>query len=250
MLWSNLDSITRRRLLEMGLPLHYYLEYLLHASTCLRELHIDTLKVVNYAELVLNNYYAADLPGDFIDDVGVGIPVGQFLQPVIKRDGITNLRNVDSSGAFVPFTDTNNTNGDTFFGFNGNYTWYWNFNDYGEPTGRFFGANGGANANGYKIIKERRQIQFTETFTSDSAVLMYISDGQRADNATHVDTMALKTIEAYQDWKTSPNFANKDAPEARTFYNERRHLVARMNDLTAADIRDILHRAYTATIKT
>lgn len=250
MLWSNLDSITRRRLLEMGLPLHYYLEYLLHASTCLRELHIDTLKVINYAELTLNSYFAADLPGDFVDDVGVGIAVGQYLQPVSKRDNITNLRNVNSAGAFVPYTDTNNASPDTFFGFNGNWTWFWNINDYGEPTGRFFGANGGANANGYKIIKERRQIQFTETFTSDKAVLMYISDGQRADNATQVDVMALKTIEAYQDWKTSPNFANKDAPEARTYYNERRHLVAREDDLTAVDIRQIFHRAYTASIKT
>lgn len=250
MLWSNLDSITRRRLLEIGLPLHYYLEYLLHASTCLRELHIDTLKVINYAELKLNSYFAADLPADFVDDVGVGIPVGQSLQPISKRDAITQLRNVNSSGAFIPFTDSDNTNGDTFFGFNGNWTWFWNINDYGEPTGRYFGANGGENSNGYKIFKQRRQIQFTETFTSENAVLMYISDGQRADNATQVDVMALKTIEAYQDWKTSPNFANKDAPEARTFYNEMRRLVAREDDLTSADIRQIFHRAYTGAPKT
>jgi len=172
MIWSNLDSITRRRLLEMRLPLHYYLEYLLHASTCLRELHIDTLKVINYVELTLNDYYAADLPVDFVDDVGVGIQVGQFLQPISKRDNITNLRNVDTDGSFIPFTDSGTTNGDTFFGFNGNWLWWWNINDFGEPTGRYFGANGGANSNGYKIIKERRQIQFTETFTSANDVLM------------------------------------------------------------------------------
>lgn len=247
MLWSNLDSITRRRLLEMRLPLHYYLEYLLHAATCIRELHIDTLKVINYVELTLNDYYAADLPGDFVDDVGVGIAVGQYLQPISKRDNITNLRNVDTDGSFIPFTDS--TNGDTFFGFNANWLWFWNINDFGEPTGRYFGANGGANANGYKIIKERRQIQFTETFTSDKAVLMYISDGQRADNATQVDVLALKTIEAYQDWKASPNYAIKDAPEARTYYNEHRRLIARTDDLTAPDIRQIVHRAYTAAMK-
>lgn len=250
MLWSNLDSITRRRLLEMRLPLHHYLEYLLHASTCLRELHIDTLKVVNYVELTLNSYFASDLPGDFVDDIGVGIAVGQYLQPISKRDNITQLRNVNSAGAFVPFTDTNNTSADTFFGFNSNFTWFWNINDFGEPTGRMFGANGGANSNGYQIFKQRRQIQFTETFTSPTAVLMYISDGQRADNATQVDTMALKTIEAYQDWKASPNYANKDAPEARTYYNERRHLVSRLSELTVADIKQVFHRAYTAAIKT
>lgn len=249
MLWSNLDSIAKRRLLELRLPLHYYLEVLLHASTCIRELHIDALKVINYAELTLNDYFAADLPMDFVDDVGVGIAVGQYLQPISKRDNITNLRNVNSSGQFVPFTDSNNTSGDTFFGFNANWLWFWNINDFGEPTGRYFGANGGANANGYKIIKERRQIQFTETFTSDKAVLMYISDGQRADNASQVDVLALKTIQTYIDWQLGPNYANKDAPEARTFYNERRHLIGRLDDLTAADIKQILHKAYTAAIK-
>jgi len=61
--------------------------------------------------------------------------------------------------------------------------------------------------------------------------------------------LALKTIEAYQDWKTSANYANKDAPEARTYYNERRHLISRVDDLTPTDIRQIVHRAYTAAIK-
>ena len=44
---STLDEITRRGLLEDGLPIHYYFEYLTHGATCLRELSFDTLKIIN-----------------------------------------------------------------------------------------------------------------------------------------------------------------------------------------------------------
>lgn len=249
MLWTNLDTITRRRLLELGLPLHYYLEFLLHSATCVRELSYEVLKIVNYVELPVNDYYAIDLPVDFVDDVAVAIPVGQLLHPIPKKDSITHLRAKNSSGGFIPFSDLDTDPESTFFGFP-SWTWFWNISDYGEPTGRWFGSNGAGKANGYTVVKERRQIQLTETFTSESAVLIYISDGQRADNATQIDVLAWATISAFIDWKRSPNAARKDSPEAATFYNERRHLVARLDDLTVTDVRQIFLKAYSAAMKT
>lgn len=250
MLWTNLDTIVTRRLLELGLPRHYYLEFLLHAAAGVRELSYEVLKMVNTVELPLNSYNAIDLPGDFVDDVAVAIPCGQMLQPVPKNDNISPLRAVSNTGQFVPYTDMDNPGEQTIFGFPAGWAFWWNINDWGEPTGRWFGAGGGARLNGYKLLKERRQIQFTETFTSDSAVLIYISDGQRADNATQIDVLAWQTIAAWIDWKRSPNEAIKDSPEARTFYNERRHLVARLDDLTTTDVKQIIHRAYRASMKT
>ena len=249
MLFSNLDSLTRRSLLEKRLPLHFYLEYLLHASSCIRELTKDTLMIVNTVELPVNSYFAADLPVDFVDDIGVSIPVGQLLHPVPKNDSITPLRARDDNGNFIPYGNLDNPNQNTFFGFPQAGYWWWNMNDWGEPTGRWFGSNGSGKLNQYKIIRERRQIQFTEKFTSDTAVLMYISDGQRADNATQVDTRAFSTIQAYSDWKTSPRAALKDSPESATYYNQRRLLRANMDDLTCADVKQIFYKSYTATMK-
>ena len=246
---SNLDMIVRRTLLERSLPIHWYSEILFHASSAIRELSKDTLKIINSVSLPIDSTYSANLPSDFVDDIGVSLPVGNLLHPIPKKDSITPLRNKNSSGDFIPFTDTTATENTALFGINPTWIWYWNVSDYGEPTGRYFGANGGDHRSGYKIFKERRQIQMTESFAGTNVVLLYISNGQSIDNATQVDWMAFKAIQAYADWQRSPNAMNINSPEGRMYYNERRLLRANLSDLTVADVRQIIREHYTATIK-
>ena len=249
MTYSNLDMIVRRSLLEKGYPIHYYAEYMLHASSCIRQLTTDTLKIINSAHLPVNSYYAVDLPQDFVDDISVNIPVGNFLKPVPKNDSLNPVRAIDADGAFIPYKDRTKGQQETVFGINPSWLWYWNVNDYGEPTGRFYGAGGGERANGYKIFKERGQIQLTETFAGKSIVLLYISDGQSVNSATQIDMLAFTCIQAYIDWKSSPNSMKKDSYEARTYLSERRLLRAKLNDLTTTDIKNIVRKHYMASIK-
>lgn len=252
MIFTSLDQICRRNLLEKSLPIHYYMQNLLLASACLRELTMDTLKIINTVELPVDtNYMSVDLPTDFTDDLAVAIPAGDKLAPVAKFDSLTPLRYHDGkTGLFIPPPCSSPVEtSQTSFGFNTSWFWYWNINDYGEPTGRYFGATGGAKQNGYKVVRERRQIQLTQTFTSPSIVLMYISDGQSASAATQIDVAAFATIMAYNVWKSSPNADNQNSPQGMLFYNERRKLVARLDDLTITDIRTTILNAYTAAIK-
>lgn len=250
MQFATLDIITRRSLLEKGLPIHYYLEYLVHGASAIRELSKDTLKIINAANLPLNTtYYTVDLPSDFVDDIAVCLPVDGLLQDIPKQPALSPLRIHDATtGAFVQNTTVETTDDQTFFGFPGAWNWYWNVNDYGEPTGRFFGAGGGSSA-GYKVIKERRQIQFTGNVDGQSIVLLYISNGQSADNATQVDWLAFRAIQAYTNWMSSPNASIKDSPEGSTYYNEKRLLRSNLSDLTTTDIKNIVRGAYRATIK-
>lgn len=248
--FANVDMIVKRSLLEKGLPIHYYPEYLYHITAGLRELTKDTLRVINAANLVLNEYFAADLPMDFDDDVCVGVQAGQFLQEVPKTNSMNPLRIHDkTSGAFVPYSDLNLSENGIFFGFPFVWSWYWNFSDYGEPTGRFFGAPGGARTNYYQILKERRQIQFTASFTSQNAILLYIGNGQSLDNATQIDWKAFRALQTYADWMASPNREMKDSPQARTFYNEKRLLRAALDPLTKTDIINTFRNSYRATEK-
>lgn len=250
MLFVTLDSIIRRALLAKSLPLHYYVEYMVHASACVRELVFDSLQVVNTVVLELNSYSAADLPCDYVDFVGIGIPVGQFLQPQFIRSNITPLRNQSSTnGAYIPYGTPSNSDTFDFFGFWPGWYWYTNINDLGENQGQYYGINSGASSNGFQIFPERGQIQFTETFTSPCAVLIYISDGQTLDNASQITPMAISTIDAYSNWKHSPNADIDQSPEGRAYGNQRRLLRARKNDLTPADIRNILYNNYRATVK-
>ncbi len=248
--YANLDMIVRRSLLEKGYPIHYYAEYLLHASSCIRQLSTDTLKMVNTVRLPINSYYAVDLPEDFVDDIALSIPIGSFLKSVPKNDALNPMRVTNKNTyQFEQYRNRPKDEQETVFGINPSWLWYWNVNDYGEPTGRFYGASGGERANGYKLVKERNQIQLTETFAGNSVVLMYISNGQSIDNATRVDMLAFSAIQAYIDWKTSPNAARRESPEARTYFSERRLLRAKLNDLTPTDIKNIVRKNYMASIK-
>jgi len=249
MTFSTLDSIIRRTLLENNLPIHWYAEYLFYSSTCLRELTIDTLKVINTRCLPIGTYGEVDLPDDFLDDVGLSFNTGAVLKPIPHRSNINPLRIHDAdTGDFVQQKTTNTIiQGDTLFPFVGR-TWYWNVSDYSEPTGRLFGSNG-SNPNGYTVLKERRQIQLYGHFNGGNVILQYISDGQSADAASMVDTLAFSTIQAYNNWKRSINKDNEFSPEGRTYYNTKRKLRSRLSGMTSEDIRNILHSAYTAAIK-
>lgn len=250
MILTNLDQICRRTLLEKGLPIHYYVEMLVHSSACIRELSFDSLQIINTVELPVDDYGAVDLPGDFVDDLGLSMP-GGMLNPIPHNDSITPLRYHDEEGNFTtPPTPNYEKWGSLAYGFYPGWFFYWNINDYGEPTGRYFGARGASDRFGYKVIKDRRQIQLTG-FSSNfgSVVLMYISDGQSVDAATQIDTESFSSIQAWINWKRSPNSDNPFSPEAKMFDNNKRLLRARKDDLTKVDLIHIVRRSYTATMK-
>ncbi len=247
MILNNIDSIVRRSLLEKSLPIHWYAELLFHATAAVRELSFDTLRIINTANLPVNDYGAVDLPDDFVDDLGVCLAWGGQLQQIPKNYNINPLRNINSSGQFVPYSDVTVLN-QNILGVDPQWLWYWNVNDWGEPTGRFFGAPGGS-VQGYSVEKQRRQIQLTEGFGAPSIILQYISDGQRADNATQIDPQATRAIQTYTDWQRSANASFKDSGEARTFYNEKRTLRGRLDDLTKTDILNILRNSFVGSPK-
>jgi len=249
MVYTTIDSIVRRALLENSYPIHWYAEYLFHASTCLRELNISTLKVINTRDLPVGDYGEVDLPDDFMDDVAVSFSTGATLKPIPHRDSINPLRvHNPTTGAFEQQpTTTTLSQGGLYFPFVGR-TWYWNISDYGEPTGRLFGSDG-ENPNGYKVIKERRQIQLYGEFSGGNMILQYISDGQSLDNASMVDNLAFATVQAYINWKRTANANNEFSPEGRQFYNTKRKLKGRLNEMTGTDIINIIRSQYTAAIK-
>lgn len=250
MVLVSLDSIIRRVLVSKGLPLHYYVELMVHASTAVRELTFDSLQVFNTTTLTLNSYFAADLPCDFVDDILVGIPVGQFLQTQTKRDNISPLRNQSATdGSYIPYGTPTSANVFDFFGFWPGWFWYSNMDDLGENVGRYFGIDSGATSNGYQIFRERGQIQFTETFASTDAVLIYLSDGQTLDNCSQITPLAFACIEAFINWKRSKNADIEKSAEAYSWANQRRLFRARMNQLTLADLRQTLYSNYRASPK-
>lgn len=244
MLFISLDTIVRGYLLGNSLPLHYYAEALTHAASALRELSQLKLPVVHTVKLPVNAYYAVDLPSGCTANsiVGVFIPSGQRLAPVAKDDTLSPLRKKDATGAFTTYGDSE----DSLYGYSG--TWFWNTSEWGEHTGGEFGG-AGRSSNGWKLIRERRQIQLSETFTHEAIVLKYAGSGLSADAASEIDPEAWRAIETFIAWQRSPNKDLKDSGEARTFYNELRLLGTKFSDLTADDVLHIIRKSYKAAPK-
>lgn len=245
------DTVTRRWLLDRSMPIHFYAEGLFHATTCLRELAKDTLKLVNTVNLPVDDTGAVNLPDDFMDDVALAIQAGVELQRIPHKSSLNPIRRHSATtGLFVPQTNVENevtVDGGLFFGSTA-WAWFWNVNDYGEFTGRYFGASGGTGL-GYEVIMQRRQIQLTAGFEGGGIILQYISNGQSIDNATQIDWRAHRAITTYIDWQKSPNATNLMSPEARTYYNERKLLRSSMSDLTVTDIKNVIRSGYTAAVK-
>lgn len=246
---TNLDILVRRGLLEAGLPIHYYFEYLLHSSTCIRELGFDTLKIVNTVELPISEIGAVDVPSDYVDDVALCISNNGILQPLPHQKYINPMRSHNATtGAFEKPENISDSVENNYFWGSAGWMWFWNVNEFGEPTGRFFGANGGTSI-GYKFVKERRQIQMSGGFDSGKVVLQYISDGQNVDNASQIDVQAFQCIRSWQEWKKSPNANNGNSPEALLFYNEKKKLRARLSGMSLVDVKNVIRNSYTASIK-
>ena len=125
--------------------IHFYFEKLLHICTCLRELNIDTLQIVNTIQIAFDAQGSAMLPDDFSDDVGVSLNGGS-LQMLPHQEYISPIRvHNATTGAFESQTQNQSgtvTDGNFLFGF-ATGTWFWNVDSYGSFSGGFYGANGG-----------------------------------------------------------------------------------------------------------
>src|SRR5882757_6471794 len=198
--WTSLDNIARSLLLQKGLPLHWYVQFLKYCADAYRELCFDSMRAINTVVLPISQIdFAANLPCDYVDWIKVGVPQGQLVQPLVQRPSINRLTNYTAQGQATTYGNGQTVNMD--FPFWPGYWMFQNIDDLGENVGRLYGYNTGFTNNFFKVIPERGQIQFAETLQQTEAVLEYISSGQTVSNATKIDPQAQAVMEAYADLK-------------------------------------------------
>lgn len=260
MKYYTVDSIVRNVLLRRGYPLHWYVQFLVSAKDCLREMALDSMPIINTALIdveTTGNYI--NLPCDFVDWTKVGIRVGQYVKPLVQRDSINRLHHYDSDGNIDNYEDTTDvpTDADTPIIF-GSPVFFWDtvtWDTYGEFTGRLYGFSGaGSNFDTFKYLPERNQIQLNQNLQVDKIVLEYISDGMSCDAATQVDVYAVATIEAYIIWQLKEQGRHYTMGERqlaeREYLKQYDIFRARMNPLTIEDLRRAIYRNYRGSIKT
>jgi len=240
MQYTSLNHIVKSVLNQKGYSIHWYFQYLKYAADCLRELNFGSLLTVQTRKIPVDAYGRAPLPCDFVDKVKVGLVAGQMIKPLVQNNGLNRLSNLDDDGNVITYASTS-FEGDTasFFSTQADIV----VNDNGEFIGRGFGYRGSNLRDGYKILRERGEIQLSEQIQTDYIILEYISDGTSLPNAaTRVHPYAQQCIEAYVFWKGSPNRDNPLSPESEEFNRKHRVLRARLNGLTVDDVKRILNR--------
>ncbi len=250
MRYTTLNNCTRSYLNQTARSIHYYARCLKYSSDCIRELLFDTLQTINTVRLPLNGLFEAEIPADYIDGAKVGIQVGQFIRPLIRRDTINPMANFDSTGTQINYPNADELSDDTWGDFW--QSWGVNINTNGENTGGYYGIGAGSEPDTYTIDEGRNVIQLNQNVGVSKIVLQYLSDGTYTNAATRITPYAQKTIEAYIDWQyklNSKSYGMGDANQAeRGFYNELRKLRARKSDLTPELIARIINRHRKASI--
>lgn len=254
MRYVTLNGLTRSYLQQCRKPIHWYARFLKYASDCLRELRFDSLQIINTTRIDVDEFWQAELPADMIDPKAwckVGVQVGQFVRPLIPRDGINRLANrstTDGTHEVYPNV-TDSTDGSL-----GNIVWWGiNSNKNGEDVGGYYGLGAGSEPDTFKIIEERNVIQLNQDITNSKIVLEYISDGSFTNAATKIPPYAQKTIEAYIDWmykEHSKSFGAYDAERAKIeFGHQHGRLRARKNELDPETVTRIINRNRKASLK-
>jgi hypothetical protein len=254
MVYTSLDTITRSVLLQKGLPLHWYVQFLKYAADAVRELSYDSMRSISTQVLTIDQrMFAANLPCDYVDWIKVGVPQGQYVQPLVQRLSTNRLTKYTSLGQPTTYGDSNSLNMD--FPFWPGYWMFQNVDDLGEQVGRLYGYNTAFTNNSFKVIPERGQIQFCESLCQSCCVLEYISNGMSADNATKIDPLAQECVESRMDWKyklhAGRKFSLAEVTMALQQYKiDLRRFRARKDELTPWDIRQSVYRTYMAAPKT
>jgi hypothetical protein len=251
---ASLDFIVKNYLLKKGYPLHWYMQFMVYAADCLREITFDDLRVINTKILPVNQTInAAELPEDYQDYVTVGVMIGQRIRPLVPTTTLNPLISLDVNQNYAEQEWTNNV---TEPGSNENQLYYgalpyaqWftvHYNDYGENIGRFFGLGAGYQEDTFQVFKERNQIQLDQKFYVENIVLQYVSDGQSADAASQVDPYAIRTIQAYIEYQMKAHNRTYNMGErqlAENYYiKERKILRARKSDWSVEKIKRIVQK--------
>ena len=253
---ASLDYIVKNFLLKKGYPLHWYMQFMVYASDCLRDITFDDLRVINTKILPVNQAInTAELPEDYQDYVNVSVMVGQRIRPLVPTLTLNPLTSLDTNSNFNPQDwtdnltppDSNNGQAQLYYGALPYAQWFTvHYNDFGENIGRFFGLGAGYQEDTFQVFKERNQIQIDQKLYVENVVLQYISDGQSADAATLVDPYAIKTIQAYIDSQLKAHNRNYNMGEKQLAQNEyireRMILRARKADWSVEKIKRIVQK--------
>jgi len=245
-----IDSIIRKQLSMMGLPIHYYVPMLVIARRGLEEMHFDTLQKVKYALLTIDAANEALLPADYVELVYAGIEHGDKVRNIGQNDDM-NAR--DNGGVAFPQTENQYRYSlglpgvDTFL-----------FDEYGQFKAGQFGRNVTWDES-FKINREEGFVRVDNKSNITQLHLVYIGMPEKISNKSVIHPFAQQALMDYINWKWAEYTVNRNQYSTwrepdylikrREFYNQYRILRGRKNKMTTVEIKRAIRRNIKLSVK-
>ncbi len=247
---TTLYSIVNNVLLKRRYPIHFWLDFALYGATCIRELSLDHICIINSKIIPINDYNAIDLPADYQDYITVGRQSGQNVIPLVETHSLNRIVNRTADFIPQPYIDLDKpqTVANNGYGYFNGMNWIGvTWNNYGEFVGRIYGLGAGLQDDVFMVVKERNQIQLSDYLQGSCNIVMdYMSDGTKVDAITKIDSYAIATIEAYIIWQmkeTTRYYTKIEKQDSENEYLKQiKILIARVSPLNVDVFRRLIQK--------
>lgn len=246
---TTIDGIVRSTLMTMGLPIHYYVQFMHYALKCLnQELNMDTLPLIKTIEVSLDDNNEMSIPSDFIDIVKLGRRVKNDQR--VKVFGV----NENFTRFAVDRDNRSSATDEVLASLNYGGYFFTNFyNDKGEHKGRMYGYGNDTQDSEYKVIRERNVIKISPNFPTTAKIYLEYVGTHSPTSASAVNPYAAECIEAYIIYKFKEHnraiTKNEAAESKQEYYNQLRKLRSRVMGLTKTDILRLVRGSFRQSVK-
>lgn len=236
MVTVTLDEVIRKTLNKQGLPLHYYIKYLVIARDGLKELNFSILPCEKTVELTLDSNKEAALPNDFVGEVAVYKSEGDKLVELPHNSLISSFNNAQPFEVVDPIYST----GESIPLYADEFR-----SDVGRQFGHIY-----PRVDGYRIITELNKIRIDNTSELEKVYLKYVTMPQRIANKTLIHPFIEPAVVAYINWQVAHYASDRDMMVKRQeFYNQRRLAKANLNRVNITDILSSFRMYHNQAIK-
>lgn len=241
-----IDSIVREALIQKGYPIHFYMQFLSYATSCVRELNFDVLQNIKSVQPNITSYDSFVLPSDYVDYVKLGELNGNVISPWVEDDALSREAFYVDGVRVAPESNSQivDVGIDGQVGIQNIY-----INEFGEDLGRRYSHADNVPSNSFKVIRERAEIILASK-PSGKFVLEYISDGLSCSSSTCVHPYAVQTIKNYIYWQHA---LRSEKPNVKLledeYYNSERILRGRIDPLDTDEIVRTLRSSNHAAAK-
>lgn len=230
-----LDEVVRKTLHKSGLPLHYYIKYLVFARDGLKEMQLSILPSEQTVELTLDANSEVTLPADFVGEVALYRAEGDKLIELPHNYLISSFDGapfdvidpVFSSGESIPlYTDEFRS-------------------DVGRQFGHIF-----PRLNGYRVIPELNKIRIDNGTELDKVYLKYVTMPVKVGNKSLIHPFIEPAIVAYINWQVAFYAESRDVMMKKAeYYQQRKISKSAFRPLTITDILSSFRMYHNQTIK-